>query len=254
MESKSQSRFDLITDLTENQPKRFFISSNMRKPVSIEKVDIVGLRNTKYNNDVIVITHSKLKESAKKYKDYREANSNLSVGIFDVKDIYNEYNAGTMDITAIRDFIAQAMINWDVKPSYVLLWGDGHYDYREILTTQTNFIPPHLSEDQFNNFEGVKCICTDDFYVRVVGNDKALDLAIGRITINSEQEGNTIVEKIKHYENNSSIDNWRNKITLVADDGFSGNESTSGDGSLFVDHSEDFSNNRVPGFMEQRKI
>ncbi len=254
LESKTQGKFDLITELTVNQPKRFFLSSNLKKPVSIEKVEIKGLRNTKFNNDVIVITHSKLNESAKKFKEYREANSNLSVGISEVNDIYNEYNAGTMDITAIRDFIAQAMINWDVKPTYVVLWGDGHYDFREILTTQTNFVPPHLSEDEFKDFDAVKTICTDDFYARVVGNDKALDVAIGRITINSEQEGNGIVEKIKHYENNSSIDNWRNKITLVADDGFSGTESTKGDGSLFVDQSEDFSSNRVPSFMEQRKI
>ncbi len=256
LEAKSQGKFDLITDLTENQPKRFFLSSNLRKPVSIEKVDIKGLRNTKFNNDVIVITHSKLRESAKKFKEYREANSNLSVGIFEITDIYNEYNAGTMDITAVRDFIAQAMTNWDVKPTYVVLWGDGHYDYREILTTQTNFVPPHLSEDEYNSFASVKSICTDDYYARVVGNDKALDLAIGRLTINTEKEGNIIVEKIKHYENNSSIDNWRNKITLVADDGFSGTENPDkeGDGDLFVRHSEDFSNNRVPKFMEQRKI
>lgn len=256
LEAKSQDKFDLITDLTENQPKRFFLSSNLKKPVSVEKVDIKGLRNTKFNNDVIVITHSKLRESAKKFKEYREANSKLSVGIFEVNDIYNEYNAGTMDITAIRDFIAQAMANWDVKPTYVVLWGDGHYDYREILTTQTNFVPPHLSEDEFKDFDAVKTICTDDYYARVVGNDNVLDLAVGRLTINSEQEGNKLVEKIKHYENNSSIDNWRNKITLVADDGFSGTESPEkyGDGSMFVDHSEDFSNNRVPKFMEQRKI
>lgn len=254
LESKSQGKFDLITDLTANQPKRFFLSSNLKKPVSLEKVDIKGLRNTKFNNDVILITHSKLKESAKKFKEYRESQGNLTVGIFEVNDIYNEYNAGTMDITAIRDFIAQAMMNWDVKPSYVVLWGDGHYDYREILTTQSNFVPPHLSEDEYNDFDAVKSICTDDFYARVVGNDKALDLAIGRLTINSEQEGNRIVEKIKHYENNSSKDNWRNKITMVADDGFSGTESTKGDGSLFVDQSEDFSSNRVPSFMEQRKI
>lgn len=256
LESKSQGRFDLITELTVNQPKRFFLSSNLKKPISIEKIDIKGLRNTKFNNDVIVITHSKLRESAKKFKEYRESISDLSVGIFEVNDIYNEYNAGTMDITAIRDFIAQAMINWDVKPTYIVLWGDGHYDYRELLTTQTNFVPPHLSEDEFKDFDAVNTICTDDFYARVVGNDKALDLAVGRLTINSEQEGNIIVEKIKHYEQNSSIDNWRNKITLVADDGFSGTENPreKGDGSMFVDQSEEFSTNRVPSFMEQRKI
>lgn len=254
--ASSTTNFDLIAELKENEPKRFYISSKYLKPITIEKIEFKNLRDTKFNNNVILITHSKLKESAKKFKEYREANSDLTVGIFEVDDLYNEYNAGTMDITAIRDFIAQAMINWDVKPEYLILWGDGHYDYRGINTNKTNFVPPHESDDELSTMRFVYSTSTDDYFTRVVGEDRSIDLASGRITINSEEEGNIIIEKIKNYEHNSDIGNWRTKISLVADDGFSGTENgdDQGDGNRFVNDSEDFSETRVPNFMEQNKI
>lgn len=254
LKSEQNNKFDLVTDLTINEPKRFYITSNLKKPVKIENIQIKNFRNTKFNDDVILITNSKLRESAKKFKEYRESTSNLKIGIFEVDDLYNEYNAGTMDITAIRDFISQAMENWDVKPSYLILWGDGHYDYRGLLTNETNLVPPHESDDELAVMSDISSVSTDDYYARVVGNDRAIDLGHGRITINSEEEGYKILEKIKHYENNSDITNWRTKITLVADDGFSGTENEKGDGPMFVDDSEDFSKSRVPSFLEQKKI
>lgn len=256
LQANSTTNFDLITDLTPNEPKRFYMASSLKKPITIESIDFKNLRSAKFNNDVILVTHNKLKESAKKYKEYREANSNLTVGIFYIDDIFNEYNAGTMDVTAIRDFISQAMINWDKKPEYLLLWGDGHYDYRGINTERTNYVPPYESDDELNHMKFVYSSSTDDYYARVVGDDRAIDIANGRITINSEEEGFKIIEKIKHYEHNSNIGNWRTKITLVADDGFSGTETGSdkGDGSLFVDDSEEFAQTRLPDYYEQKKI
>lgn len=254
LKSDFNDRFDLVTDLTLNEPKRFYIASNLKKPVNIENIQIKNLRDTKFNDDVIIITNSKLRESAKKFKEYRESTSNLKIGIFEVDDLYNEYNAGTMDITAIRDFISQAMENWDIKPSYLVLWGDGHFDYRGLITNQTNFVPPHESDDEYAAMSDINSVSTDDYYARVVGNDRTIDLGHGRITINSEEEGYKVIEKIKHYENSSDITNWRTKITLVADDGFSGTEDKKGDGSLFVDDSEDFSASRIPNFLEQKKI
>ncbi len=46
------------------------------------------------------------------------------------------------------------------------------------------------------------------------------DLAFGRITARNLDEANTYIDKIIYYENNSERGNWRNLITLVADDGY----------------------------------
>jgi len=251
--STEKGNFTLRDKFIENEPKSYFVSSNLKEPINIQSTQIADLRKTKFNSDVIVITHKKLMESAKKFKEYRESNSDFKIDIFYVDEIYNEYNAGTMDISAIRDFVAQSMANWDNKPKYMVLWGDGHYDYRGLTTNKENLVPPYENKDDNQNMKFVQSYFSDDYYARVVGNDRLIDLAHGRLTINDEQEGEIILNKLKHYENNSEISNWRTKVSLVADDGFGG-ETVNGDGSRFVNDSEELALTRVPNFMEQNKI
>jgi hypothetical protein len=33
------------------------------------------------------------------------------------------------------------MAKWNVKPKFLVLWGDGHFDFRNISTKQINYIP-----------------------------------------------------------------------------------------------------------------
>ena len=63
--SNQPNTFTLKTRLTENEPKRFFLSSNMKKPVSIRSMNIANLRDSKFNHDVIVVTNKKLQEISK---------------------------------------------------------------------------------------------------------------------------------------------------------------------------------------------
>ena len=49
-------------------------------------------------------------------------------------DIYDEYSAGLMDSTAIRNFLWHAYTNWQgTPPSMVGLVGDCTYDFRELI-------------------------------------------------------------------------------------------------------------------------
>ena len=41
----------------------------------------------------------------------------------------------------LRDFLKYAYDNWEIKPEYVLLFGDGDFDYFDILGKGLNFIP-----------------------------------------------------------------------------------------------------------------
>lgn len=41
------------------------------------------------------------------------------------------------------------MQNWKVKPQYVLLAGDGTYDYRNISTKQNQFVPTYQTKDDY---------------------------------------------------------------------------------------------------------
>jgi hypothetical protein len=241
----------VFKDSTHNPEKQYFISSNLKSP-ELVSIDFENLRAKKDNYDVILITHKNLLESAEYYKQYREANSDLSVGIFSTEIIFNEFAATLPDITAIRDFIAYAYHNWSNKPQYVILWGDGHYDYKNINTSAVNYIPVYQSTPAYIAFSEINNdFATDDFFMRIDGNDDVADIAVGRLTINSNEEGKWIVDKINHYENNSSNDSWRTNAILLADDGPTDDSS---DGPLHTTQSEKLAKHYINDSFNKDKI
>ena len=224
--------------LFEDKPSRFYLTSELKSVSNIEKATINNHRKTKHDKDIILITDEALLSSANQYKTYREANSDYTVGVFTTQEIYNEFASGVPDIVAIRDFISNAFANWNVQPQYVILWGDGHADHRKIAYKASNFVPPFLSIDT-TNLDETKSTSYDDFYVRINGDDTQIDLSIGRVTINSNEEGLTFINKLDNYENKSATDNWRKRITLVADDS---QTSDRPDGDMHTSASEDLAN------------
>ncbi len=211
--------FNFRVNLEKNKPQKFCIASEFHIP-KLEQIEFVNLRENKANSDLIVITHPSLLKSANNYKSYRESKGIYKVTVVQTDHIYNEFAYGVPDPTAIRDFLAHSFSKWDVKPKYVLLWGDGHYDYKNILKLNvTNFVPPYESiEPSKDYYSATLSFTSDDYFARIVGDDRRIDLAIGRLPIDSPTNGEWMVEKIRNYENNSSIDQWRTNITLVADD------------------------------------
>ena len=77
----------------------------------------------------------------------------------DVNQIYNEFSGGMLDVSGIRNFIKYAYDNWTIRPEYVLLFGDGNYDYKNIEGTNNNFVPPY--ETNPRNIRGtMNCLPT----------------------------------------------------------------------------------------------
>lgn len=248
-------------------PKRYYISSNLREPKSIEKMDYAGLRQNIANKDIIVITHKDFLESAGKYAEYRNNIGELSAEVFNIENIFNEFGSGIADPTALRDFLAYAYANWSNKPKYVLLWGDGHYDYTpryDLLNNggktnyqifsknKTNHIPPYESIESSDTFDATVSYTSDDYFARIVGNDKLVDIAIGRMPIEKKDDGNWLFEKIKHYENNSANDSWRTVVTLLADDSPTGDGT--GDRATHTGQSELLSKEHIPKDIQIKKI
>lgn len=212
--------YTFISDINKNNFKRFYISSNIRKP-KIERTEILGLRDRIDDAPIVIITHPDLYESAKKFKEYRQQTLGQKVEVYLTTNIYNEYACGVPDITAIRDFLIDAYNKWNVKPEYLVLWGDGHYDYKNIATKKTNYIPVYQTyEDDLISFDEIhKAYATDDYLALIDGDDLMVDLNFGRLTIDNPDLGFWILDKIKHYETNSSDDVWRTKLIFIADDG-----------------------------------
>lgn len=241
--------FNALNEL--NKPNRYFISSKLRTP-KLEKTSIGNLRTSLAGTDVIVITHKDLLESAEEYARYRDSSSGLSVTTVTTEHIFNEFAGGVPDVTAIRDFVAFAFQNWQNKPKYVVLWGDGHLDFKHIQTNTTNFIPVYVSIDDETTFDEKETLCTDDFFGWVSGNDAIVDVAVGRLNIDKNEVGMWMIDKIRHYESGQSTDSWRTMVTLCADDGQTKNGSS--DGSQYTDSSDIIAQNFVPDYLQVKTI
>jgi hypothetical protein len=144
----------------------------------------------------------------------------LNGKVITTQDIFFWFSSGVKDPVAIRDFIRYAYHQWAApKPSYVLLFGDGHYDYRNIAVADTNWVPPYeISFDyEIDSRE------TDNFFVDVDFNSTGFsyivpDLAVGRLPVESEIDAVRMVDKLKRYESERSRDGWQTVATFVGDD------------------------------------
>jgi hypothetical protein len=198
-----------------------------RTPESIEQVTFTNLRVTNRGADFIIITHENFYQAVLPLKQHREQRDNLQTEIVKISDIYNEFSWGLVDVTAIRDFIKFVYENWNPSPKYVLLCGDGDYDYKNIKAdADMNWLPPYQTTELSENINRT----SDDWFVTVSGYDSSPDLAIGRFPVQTAEETENVVEKILNYENTPFwsegqslfLDDWRNVVVMVGDDEFSG--------------------------------
>ena len=172
----------------------------------------------------IIITNNELTSQAQRLADYHETNSGLSVKVVQLSEIYNEFGSGASDITAIRDFIKNVYnsnSNAVGKLKYVCFFGDGSYDYKDRISGNNNIVPVFESAQSFNL---ATSYVTDDYFVMLEPNEGAMltnhtiDVASGRIPVSTIQQATEVVDKILSYYNTASFGDWRNTITLVADD------------------------------------
>ncbi|MBR9977356.1 MAG: type IX secretion system sortase PorU [Bacteroidetes bacterium] len=215
-------------------------------PAVVPNSDLLASSGAEY----LIITHRDLLDAAQRLKMHRErpGEDHLSSMIIPLETIYNEFNCGIQDPTAIRDFLAWAMSHWSIMPRYVLFFGSGHYDYRNHNTDEKIMVPVWETENSINR---IGSYVSDDYYAKVVGDDPRVDLATGRLPVQTIDEANTLVDKIIAYESDPSFGPWKNRVTFVADDGWTGYADT--DRDQHTRQSERLANT-VPGELEQKKI
>lgn len=143
------------------------------------------------------------------------AQAGLRTQIVDVQDVYDEFAGGRPDPRAIHDFLAYAYANWTPPaPTYVLLVGDGHYDFKGYLGNgMPNPIPPYLA----NVDPWILETAADNRFVRLVGDDPLADMLLGRLPVNSPSEAAAVVDKILAYRHMADLSAWQERVLFVAD-------------------------------------
>lgn len=191
-----------------------------------------GLKSIWNAADYLVISHPNFIASLAPLVDYR-SKQGLRTKIVDVNDVYHVFGNGILDPDAIQKFLAYAYANWKrPAPSYVLLVGDGNYDFKNYLNNNdTNFMPPFLGD--LDPWLGETA--SDNRYVAVSGADNLPDMHIGRLPVRTPEQASALVQKILANENNHLLDKWYQKAMFVAD-----NADSAGNFAYFSDQIADF--------------
>ena len=239
------------TESSSNVSKYIAIhNDDLQVPINAKKMSNSNIHGLENGAKYIIISPREFSEQAVRLKNYREseAKNKISSTLTYTDEIYNEFSGGSVDPTAIRDYLKYAYENWPNKPEYVLLFGDGDFDYYDLLGKGLNFIPTFQSTESLHE---INSYSSDDFYSRISGNDKLADIAIGRLTVNTVDQARIVVDKIIDYETSPLNGLWRNKITLLADDGLT---SDTNDGAIHTRQSEELSNSYIPKSFDRNKI
>jgi hypothetical protein len=184
-------------------------------PLSIELDVPSALQSPVAGADYVIITHSDFADAIQPLAAHRQAQG-LRTHTVDVQDVYDEFGYGLMSSEAIRGFLAFAYDNWPgAAPSYVLLVGDGTYDFRHHKTnTATTYMPPYLAMVDANLGE----TAADNRFAAVAGDDILPDLSVGRLPATRASEVEAMVSKILNYETSPAVGDWNHNVLFVADD------------------------------------
>ncbi len=227
--------------------------NGFKTPLIATKIENSNIRGIQDPVNFIIISPPEFFSEAYRLKAHRDSvtvQDRLNTLVVNINQIYNEFSSGLPDPLAIREFLQYTQENWDPVPAYILLFGWGHYDYKNISTSQRNWIPPYETPESFIPINSYPC---DDNFI-ILGASKSYAMAIGRLPVRTSKEATVAVDKIISYETTASIDTWRNRITFVADDGkTSGQEDN---GATFTTDSDTIAENKnyVPKSIEKKKI
>lgn len=197
----------------------------------------------------IVVAPEAFLDAANRLADHRRAEG-MRVAVVTPTAIYNEFSGGVTDVRAVRDLFKfvydQASTDAD-RLKYVLLFGDGHFDYRGLSGFQgalSNHILPYETEETLNTDASYT---SDDYFGLLDDNEgvwrytgltgttfERVDIGIGRLPVQTEAEAQTAVDKILAYDAQASLGSWRSMYTVMADDGPTGLSGQQNDDDLHM--------------------
>ena len=187
--------------------------------------------------DYLIVTPSYLVAQAESLANFHRNVSGMVVKVVALPAIYTEFGGGKQDVAAIRNFVKYV---YDNNPSgainkvkYLNLFGDASYDFKSRVRNNTNVVPifhgfypsQSLSPNNSSNLSLFASFMSDDFFTLMNNNEgdmqasaDLMDLAVGRMLVNSNVQAAEMVNKVYEYHDEKSYKRWRNNLVYYADD------------------------------------
>jgi hypothetical protein len=200
---------------------RCALVSGLFVPKEIVRRTPGNLRNPADAGDYYVVCPDEFYHAATLFARYREENvagiPNARVRVVKLSEVYDDYAFGIEEPGAIKRLL-QAK-----RPAYVLLAGDGTYDYRNILNLRTGPVlsPYELGYSLDPEVYGSAAKALDAWYADLDGDGTSPDLILGRVTVRSAMEMRMFLDKVKRYET-QPLGYWAKRYLLLGDDEIEG--------------------------------
>lgn len=174
--------------------------------------------------DYIIVARRNYLTQAERLAQINRDKYFLNVKVVLLEDIYTEFSSGNADISAIRNMVKYVYDNASLpskRLKYLCLFGDASYDYKDRISNNTNIIPIWNSKESFSL---TSSFISDDFYGLMDDNEgellsqERLDIAVGRMLVDTPQRAKEIVDKVEAYYAEEAFGSWRNNFVVVSDD------------------------------------
>lgn len=196
----------LTFDATENVEVAAVASGSELLPVKILPADDIGLKDAAREVDHLVISCPTLVDSAVDISIHR-ASQGMDAETITINDVYDAFNYGIRDARALTRFLNHAYRNWAKHPRYVVLVGDGSLDNLNVMGFNDSQIPavPLMGPNGL--------YASDYTYGDPTGTGQ-LEMAVGRIPVNSVSELDDYISKMCNYEDGGA---WRDNKLISTD-------------------------------------
>jgi hypothetical protein len=200
---------------------RCALSARLLAPKEVVRRSPGNLRSLSGAIDYLVVCPDEFYHAATLFARYREGNvagiPNARTQVAKLSEVYDDYSFGIEEPGAIKRLL-QAK-----RPAYVLLAGDGTYDYRNILQLRTGpVLPPYeLGYDIDPEVYGGIAMARDAWYADLDGGGSAPDLILGRVTVRSPVEFRQFLDRVRRYET-QPLGYWAKRYLLLSDDEIEG--------------------------------
>lgn len=203
-----------------------FVAFDPAKVEEIENTQAIdlSLRSPTSWPSLLIISPKLFTSSAEKLRTHK-----LGLGIYAeiafIEDIYNSFGYGNKDLNALRNFLAWHFHKGKSLKN-VLLLGKGTFDHKGILGGRPNLLPTYTSR---NSLDPLASYSSDDYlglieygqgkWSETKEGDEKMQIGVGRLPVINSKEASLVVDKIISYENNFAPGEWKQTVTLIADDG-----------------------------------
>jgi hypothetical protein len=229
------------------------ISSSAYLTPSLELDEPADLR-TPGGHDYLMVAHDDFYDEAARLKSLREsaAGGSFDVRLVKVSDVYDEFSWGIVDPTAIRDYLKFTWENEAVPPTHAILIGGGTSDPRGYASSSLpTHIPVRYTRRSAVSLEPLYWP-TDVWYVCFEDSNRCdMNIALGRLSVDTAAEAATMVNKIERYELAEQLGLWKNTAILLADDEYSSTNTTEW---MHTEQTEQLATNILPFPLDRQKI